>query len=99
MPVFVSKIHQFKINNNFDILTLSTICDLKVFNLRQDKMHVSTNIFELVAANVDSKETRQITGVIDAISLGDDCSVSIQFNNKKLFVWSNKTKLWSMIQN
>lgn len=95
----MSKIHQFKINNNFDILTLSTICDLKVFNLRQDKMHVSTNIFELVAANVDSKETRQITGVIDAISLGDDCSVSIQFNNKKLFVWSNKTKLWSMIQN
>jgi hypothetical protein len=60
---------------------------------------MNTNIFELIAANIESKETKQVSGVIDSITLGDNCEVNIQFSNKKLFLWSNEIKMWSMIEN
>jgi hypothetical protein len=51
LPVFLGKIHLFRVNGGGDILTISTVCELRLFNLSQNKLYINTNIFELIAAN------------------------------------------------
>lgn len=97
LPLFLGRIHLFKVNNNGDILTISLTCDVKIFNVTLNKLFLLTNIFELVAANIEDKESRQVSKVIDAVELGDDRSVAIQFTNKKVFLWNQEAAAWSLV--
>lgn len=52
LPLFLGRIHLFRVNSSGDILTISVTCDLKVFSVSRNKLYFITNIFELVAANI-----------------------------------------------
>jgi hypothetical protein len=97
LPIYLGRIHMFRVNNSGDILTISVTCDMKVFNVARNKLYFLTNIFELVAANIEDKESRQISKVIDAVELGEDRSVLIQFTNKKVFLWGQEVAAWCLV--
>lgn len=97
LPLFLGRVHLFRANRCGDILSLSVSCDLKVFNASRNKLYFTTNIFELVAANLEDKESRQINKIIDAMEFGDDRSVAVQFTNKKVFLWGEHVQAWSLV--
>ena len=69
--MLVGQLHLIKIKN-MDLLTISTTCNLRFFNLKNKKLYINTNIIDLIGNNLKVEANKILTKAIEHIVIGDN---------------------------